>query len=263
MQLIAQVEETPRDKVPVAQARMYARAKTWSPFKGCGFDCNYCEPSFKRQARRRKRSCDACYRYTPHYHPERLSKIPSAEIVFVCGNADIAFCKQEFVGQVIGAIKAHRPRLDKVYYLQSKKPECLEPFLPLLPATVILVTTLETNRDEGYGAISKAPVPSERYRQFASLKYPRKIATIEPVMDFDVDIFAQWIITINPEYVWLGFNSHPGNPDLPEPSAEKLREFMTILMEHHIPIKGKDLRGMNLPGVTMPHAVKQSLAEEE
>ena len=78
------------------KSNMYANTKTWSPFKGCRFDCIYCEPSFKKQAKRQMRLCSDCYNYVPHCHEERLRKIPSADIVFVCGNADIAFCPPEF-----------------------------------------------------------------------------------------------------------------------------------------------------------------------
>ena len=73
----------------------------------------------------------------------------------------------------------------------------------------ILLTTLETNLDAGYKAVSKAPPPTERYRQFKKLKYPRKVVTIEPVMDFDDDVFPQMDRRSEPEYVWLGLNSKP------------------------------------------------------
>jgi hypothetical protein len=109
---------------------------------------------------------------------------------------------------------------------------------------VILVTTLETNRDEGYKAISKAPVPSKRCEQFRKMDYPRKVVTIEPVMDFDTEIFFSWILDIKPEYVWLGFNSHPKQVHLPEPSKEKVVEFMGRLRAERIEVRGKDLRGI-------------------
>ncbi|HBC89258.1 MAG TPA: hypothetical protein DCZ94_20145 [Lentisphaeria bacterium] len=231
-------------------SNMYADAKTWNPFKGCKFDCTYCIPSFQLQAKRQMHTCSNCYSYTPHFHPERLSKIPSAKTVFVCGNADISFATAGQIRQIIGAINGYnrkRPSSDKTFFMQSKQPSCLEPFLKLLPTNVILLTTLETNRDAGYNQVSKAPVPSERYRQFLALEYPRKVVTIEPVMDFDVDVFSQWILKINPEYVWLGFDSK--NCGLPEPSEAKMKDFTAILSNAGIPVKGKTLRGMDLPGV--------------
>ena len=229
---------------------MYAEATTWNPFKGCKFDCIYCVTSFQRQAKRQMHNCMKCYEYTPHFHPKRLSSIPSAKTVFVCGNADISFAEADQINQIIGAIREHNKGAKslKTFYLQSKSPSCLEPFLEKLPENVIILTTIETNRDEGYEKISKAPVPSERYRQFLALKYPRKVVTIEPLMDFDVDVFSGWILNIRPEYVWLGLNSKK-KPQLPEPSVEKLTAFAEIIVKSEIPVKGKHLRGMNLHGV--------------
>lgn len=222
---------------------MYKDAQTWNPFVGCEFDCTYCGPSFQRQAKRQKQNCMKCYKYTPHFHSHQLSKIPkNKKIVFVCGSGDVSFCKPEDMLKIIEAIKQHEGDIPQVFYLQSKQPSCLKPYLKLLPKNVILVTTLETNRDKGYGKISKAPVPSKRYRQFLALKYPRKVVTIEPLMDFDVKIFAMWIIKINPEYVWIGFNSKEKEVSVPEPSKEKVLRLMNILRKHNIKIKEKTMR---------------------
>ena len=228
-------------------SRMYRGAKTWSTFKGCDLDCIYCKPSFQLQAKRQKNLCMECYNYTPHYHPERLSKIPSADIVFVCSNSDISLADPEYTHRIIDSIIQHNERCpDKTYYFQSKCPEYFEQFTNDFPSNVILVTTLETNRDEGYEDVSKAPVPSERYRQFLELDYHRKVITSEPVMDFDPEVFISWVVNIDPEYVWLGFNSKPKQVQLPEPSVEKLLEFVEALKEAGIQIKGKDLRGLEI-----------------
>ena len=225
------------------KSRMYAEAKTWNPFKGCEFDCTYCRLSFQRQAKRRKRNCMACYGYVPHEHPERLTKIPSAKIIFVAGNGDIAFAGPRFVRRIIEAIRKHGeccPR--KTFYLQSKRPECLEPFLSELPENVILLTTLETNRDEGYRKVSKAPLPSARYEQFLNLRYPRKVVTVEPIMDFDHDIFLKWLVDLSPQYVWIGYDSHPKDVIYPEPSKTKVNELIRALREAKIAVKEKDMR---------------------
>jgi hypothetical protein len=205
-------------------------------------------PSFQRQAKRQKQNCPACYRYTPHYHEERLAKIPSAPIIFVCGNADLSFCDPSFTRKIIEAVKQHSQRCShKTFDFQSKKPAYFEPLLAEFPESVILLTTLETNRDAGYDEVSKAPPPSERYRQFKALDYPRKVVTIEPVLDFDVEEFAGWIVELHPEYVWLGFNSKPEAVTLPEPTQEKVGEFMEKLARAHIQIRGKTLCGLEIP----------------
>jgi len=234
-----------------ATPNMYAEAQTWSPFKGCEFDCVYCSPSFKRHSKRQKRLCPDCYKYTPHCHENRLRRIPSAPIIFVCGNADISFCPPDFARRIIERIVEHNARAPhKTYYLQSKQPAYFEPFLSHLPENVILLTTLETNRDNGYGTISKAPPPSVRYEQFKALNYPRKVVTVEPVLDFDLRTFVSWIRKIGPEYVWLGFNSKPKSVTLPEPSEDKVQRFAEKLLDAGIEVRGKTLRGVELPATS-------------
>jgi hypothetical protein len=231
---------------------MYGNAKTWNPFKGCRFGCSYCIPSFQLQAKRQLHNCKPCYDYVPHFHPERLRQIPASAIVFVCGNGDLAFAtssqRQAIIDSIADWNRKH-PRSDRMFYLQSKQPRCFRPHLESLPENVILVTTLETNRDVGYEVVStKAPLPSARYQDFLELIYPRKIVTVEPVMDFDVDIFASWITNIGPELVYLGLNSR-STPDLPEPSPSKLTEFTMAISSAGIPFIGKTLRNLVLPGV--------------
>lgn len=226
---------------------MYADAKTWNPFKGCDFDCTYCVPSFQRQSKRQKALCLDCYDYTPHCHDDRLKKIPSAGIVFVCGNADISFCPPDFTQKIIDQIVEHNERAPhKTYYFQSKRPEYFREFLASFPKNVILLTTLETNRDEGYGSISKAPCPTDRFQQFRALDYPRKVVTIEPILDFDLNEFASWIKSIHPDYVWLGFNSKPESVTLPEPPEENVQKLAEQLIAAGIEVRGKTLRGVTL-----------------
>lgn len=164
------------------------------------------------------------------------------------GNADISFCPPDFTRRIIERIRRHNERSrPKTFYLQSKRPVYFKRFLADLPANVIFLTTLETNRDEGYGKVSKAPPPSVRYEQFKSLDYPRKVVTIEPVLDFDLETFAAWIRSIQPEYVWLGFNSRPKSVKLTEPAEEKVQKLANWLLDAGIEIRGKTLRGVNLP----------------
>lgn len=229
------------------KSMMYAETKTWSPFKGCEFNCIYCKPSFQRICKLYN-TCELCKQYVPHYHPERLhpNKIPNAKIVFVCGNGDIIFCDPDYVRKIINVIKEkNKTHPEITYYFQSKNPICFKQYISDFPKNVILVTTLETNRDEGYEKISKAPKPSKRYIDFLRLDYPRKVVTIEPVMDFDELTFLTWIFHIQPEYVWVGYNSRPNDVQLPEPSKEKLYRFLKALKDFGIEIKEKELRGIS------------------
>jgi hypothetical protein len=165
-------------------------------------------------------------------HPERLKRIPSAKIIFVCGDGDISFCPPEYTFKIIERIREHNRRCPhKIYYFQSKDPRYFEQFLDYFPYNVVLLTTLETNRDQGYDKISKAPKPSIRFKRFLRLNYPRKGVTIEPIMDFDLEILLSWMRSIKPEIVYVGYNSRPKQVQLPEPSLRKTLKLINRLGE--------------------------------
>jgi hypothetical protein len=234
----------------------YQEAVSWNPFVGCGFACSYCEScceSYGKGWPRRykwktpKQNCTACREYKPHFHPERLSGIPAAPIVLVGGKCDLAFATFEQREAIMTSIRnwTHRhPRSCRTFYMQSKQPQCFQPHLRTLPGNTVLVTTLETNRDKGYRRLSKAPPPTERYRQFLDLEYPRKVVTVEPAMDFDTEVFASWIISIAPEMVSLDLNREE-NAKLPEPTPRKIAEFTKLVSAAGIPMV--DMTWTNVP----------------
>jgi len=84
--------------------------------------------------------------------------------------------------------------------------------------------TLETNRNT---PCSKAPSPTLRYYAFTKLKGFEKIVSIEPILDFDLDVFVTWIKHINPKFVSIGADSKGHN--LPEPSKEKIEALIKEL----------------------------------
>jgi hypothetical protein len=104
---------------------------------------------------------------------------------------------------------------------------------------------LETNRDGFCEKVSKAPTPSFRYEVFKNLNYPRKIVTLEPLMDFDIDVFVEWIVGINPEAVFIGYNSHPKQVKLIEPPMEKTLDLIVALKNKGIRVLTKELRQMS------------------
>jgi len=244
---------------------MYKDTKTWNPFVGCRFDCTYCVPSFKRQLKRvggnpyvrqgsndpdgeigEKGGCTGCSSYSPHYHPERLDRIPTASTVFVCGTGDISCCDPEYTRRIFEAIEAKQSRKPITYYFQTKNPAHFRQFLGEFPENVVLLVTLETNRDTLGQSVSKAPLLSTRWRDFYDLDYPRKAVTIEPVLDFDLDVFAGMMTQLQDqgslEYVWFGHDSK--NCGLPEPSADKSQRFVDGLTERGIEVRGKRLNGV-------------------
>lgn len=208
-------------------SNMYsASVKQWNPFVGCNFDCSYCGSSFQRQAKRQKQRCMRCYNYEPHTHPKRLKnylpKTKDGEFIFTCASADISFCPTPFFEKIIKRIK-ELP--DRTFLLQSKDPKTFNRVD--IPDNVILGTTLETNREDLYKGISKAPSPSKRQSDFAKINHHRKMITIEPILEFDLDIMLQWVKEINPVVVWLGYDSK--NNNLPEPSYKKFKRFQQAI----------------------------------
>jgi hypothetical protein len=244
---------------------MYPETKTWNPYVGCKFDCTYCEKSFKRQLKRvggnpqvrqgstekngeigEKGGCTLCSSYEPHYHSERLESIPTKSTVFVCGTGYIAFCEPEYTRRILEAIKDNQSRKEITYYFQSKNPAYFEQFLGEYPENAVLLTTLETNRDGLGQSVSKAPMPSTRWRDFMALEYPRKAVTIEPVLDFDLDEFTSWMTQLHGqgslEYVWFGYDSKSCGLD--EPSIELSQRFVDGLKNNGIEVRGKKMNGV-------------------
>lgn len=206
------------------KSNMY-RASTaqWNPFVGCLFGCLYCLLSFQRQLKRwAKNHCEGCYRFIPHEHPERLVQpLPQTgfgQFIFTCSNGDITFCKTEYLQKIVDRIRCEK---NKTFLLQSKNPRTFN--RGEFPDNVILGTTIETNRDADYAKISKAPVPSQRYRDFLEVRHPIKMVTIEPVQDCDNNVLVQWISEINPRLIWLGYDSRKSR--LPEPPLAKVQDL--------------------------------------
>jgi hypothetical protein len=225
--------------------KMYHDVKTWNPQVGCKYDCVYCKPSYKRLVHRiwacQGKDCDGCCDFLPHEHADRLESFPSRQFktIWACAHGDITFGRPEFIRRVITEVN-HHP--DREFYWQSKNPECFKQYLPFFSTpNTILLTTMETNRSDGYNQVSKAPLPEIRYRAFRDLDWKRKIVTIEPIIDFDGDVFFSWIIEIKPEAVWIGYNSHP-NIKLVEPPLNKTLEFIEKIRTAGIEVKEKLIR---------------------
>lgn len=203
---------------------MYKETETWNPFKGCRFDCIYCDKSFKAQAKRQKHNCMKCYNYEPHFHPERLNKIPKADLVFACGNGDIAFAKPQWILKILDKIESLP---EYTFLLQTKKPSCLAEFEYIIPSNCIVGTTIETNRDTKN--ISKAPEPCTRFYWMMDLECKRKAVTIEPILAFDMEVMKRWIRDINPEIVWIGYANHTNGLKLDEPELSKTKKLIKEL----------------------------------
>jgi DNA repair photolyase len=127
--------------------------------------------------------------------------------------------------------------LENTYVYQTKNPGRYVEFLRWMLPTCMLGCTIETNRDI-LNTISCAPRPVGRFAAMQQLNTSRILfVTIEPIMDFDVDVLAEWIRKIGPEFVNIGADSKGHN--LPEPPAEKIFALIDLLDKAGIEIRAK------------------------
>jgi protein gp37 len=165
---------------------------------------------------------------TPRLSEKALSEnLGTGKTIFVGSTADMfgSWVPKEWIFRVLGKC------LDfsgNTYLFQTKNPAGFDWFLhpvDFFPPRRILGTTIETNRYLGGGA----PSPQARFLAMRELFGARRMVSIEPVMDFDLEIFAAWLREISPEFVSIGADS--GGNDLPEPGKEKLEALIAALRE--------------------------------
>jgi len=126
---------------------------------------------------------------------------------------------------------------DNMYIFQTKNPErYLRIPAHWWPPNYTLGTTIETNRN--IPGISFAPDPLVR---FAAMKFLNpnisKFITIEPILDFDLDVLVERIVYIKPTFINIGADSK--GHCLPEPSAEKIKILINELERSKIEIREK------------------------
>jgi DNA repair photolyase len=176
-------------------------------------------------------ACVYCYckRYYNEAHPqpdlhfdqkELQTNLGTGKFIFVGSSTDMWLGHDVWV---LATLKHCRSYPGNRYLFQSKAPARFKEFMDFMPPQCILGTTIETNRDYHF---SQAPTPRERMLAMCNLAYPTMVS-IEPVMDFDLDIMVSWIQVIGPDFVSIGADSKGHH--LPEPSLEKLESLIEAL----------------------------------
>ncbi len=235
--------------------RMYAERKgNIAVFRGCAFNCCYC--AFRRMLK--LSNCQKCRDFEPHSHMEVLEKKPpktkKGQFLTVALSSDISFMDDDEFCKVLDYCSKWG---DRTFLIQSKNPGYFLGLEDRIPSNVIIGTTIETNRlvtsnlakntcfyNDGshyFIPVSKAPASNIRYEVMLSLDC-RKSVTIEPILDFDVDIMEKYIKDIKPEIVCIGYNSHPEKNEMPEPTLYKVDKFVGILKKSGINVRLKLIR---------------------
>ncbi len=180
---------------------------TWNAIKGkCPHDCLYCY--MKRYPQKEIRLVES----------ELNFDLGSGSTIFVGSSCDM-WAKEVPDWWIDSVLACSRVYPQNTYLFQTKNPARFNDWENDFPPKVILGITLETNRIAPCLAISKAPIPPARMTAMLNIKQP-KMVSIEPIMNFDVEVLTDWIKQIQPEFVSIGADSKEHH--LPEPSGSKV-----------------------------------------
>ena len=203
-------------------------SETWNPITGCKHVCKYCW-AMKRAEMLRKSSKRYERGFTVmHFNESELSRKFKGGIVFVSDMGDMwgEWVPSEYIRRVLNQVREFK----NTYFLfMTKNPRRYHEFLDIMPENAILGTTIETNDDVLYvkNDISGAPLPSARYECMRDLDWDKKMVSIEPILDFNLEVFVKWIKDISPIMVFVGYDNY--NNKLPEPPLEKTRQLIKEL----------------------------------
>ncbi len=203
--------------------------RTWNPVTGCTHRCSYCYAMRLIETKLRD-SPKYARGFDPTFHASDLARanFKPTDVVFVVDMGDLF--SDGVPDEWIEAVLSRARQVPARYLFLTKNPSRYEKFLELLPSGSILGATIETNRDDITRSISRAPPPSQRYRSLSDIPWPRKYVSVEPVLEFDLDVLASWIEEIAPVTVHVGYDNW--NSRLPEPPLWKVKELINRVSAH-------------------------------
>lgn len=229
---------------------------------GCPHDCVYC---YVKSFRNYERDWTGPVRLVEkelrvdYYAPWRGMKVVDgkfSDVSHLDGTGKTIFiehCSDLFAEGVpdecISRILTHTRMYPKNHYLfQSKNPARMVYWYQEMPCEIlpanILGTTIETNRDVPRTPpfLTKAPDPRMRYEAMCELrqmvgKDDKLMVTIEPILQFDLNVLSEWIIDIKPDFINLGADSKRHN--LPEPTREEVLALVDVLESNGVHINKK------------------------
>lgn len=183
---------------------------TWNVVKGkCFHDCDYC---YMKRFPQKDLWFD---------EKELKTDLGNGNFIFVGSSCDM-FAENVPDMWIANVLLKCNKHTDNTYLFQTKNPKRFQDCQRIFPPNSIIGVTLETNREND---LVSAPSRKDRVGWF-SMDYPllkRKMVTIEPIMDFDLDVFVSEIRKINPEFVNIGADSNNKKSyKFLEPSKEKI-----------------------------------------
>jgi hypothetical protein len=220
--------------------------QTWNPMaiRKCSFGCIYCWAEGLKLTRLKDtnrykmlnlNNATCAVLDTPLTMP----KFKAEDFVFVGTMGDM-FAPDIPSEAIVETLELMRYDLKTNYLFLTKNPSRYKEFLnTFLKFNAWLGTTVETNRDTSH--YSKAPQPHTRLFELGDIEYPRKFLSIEPIMDFDLEIFFEQIGHVDYlKKIAIGYDNY--NHGLPEPSLEKTKKLIEWLRGRGYEVIEKTLR---------------------
>lgn len=187
---------------------------TWNALGGrCPHDCVYCwsmgEKGLVERFNMKK------YRGEIRlFEREFKRKFKDGEFIFVQDMSDLF--ADEVPAEYIIRVLRHIEKFPKAtFLLLTKNPKRY--YTLDIPKNCICGATIESDIDH---KVSNVMSPVERGFGLWVKQHPRKMISIEPIMEFNFNRFVALIKTVSPEFVYVGFDNYDNN--LPEPSIEKV-----------------------------------------
>ena len=137
----------------------------------------------------------------------------------------------------IESILTHCLQHENEYVFQTKNTPRAYNYKNYFPCKSMIGTTIESNKI--HPGVSNAPSPADRIGGIRNFKDEgfKTFITIEPILDFDIDVFSKGIIKAAPDFVNIGADSK--RCGLPEPSREKVMELAEQLQKAGVTIRKK------------------------
>jgi len=215
--------------------RMFAEVRmTWNPVVGCEHNCSYCYA--RNLALGRLSRLPQYQDFKPYLVKAELLSSFRSGLIFVSDMGDLwgQWVPREWIEQVL-AVVDRSP--NATFMMLTKNPLRYMEFVRQFPPNVILGATIESNLP--YPAITDAPDPGSRAWALACIPWDRKFVSIEPILDFDLNVLPQRIELVKPQFVYIGYDNWGNN--LPEPTLEKTKELIKAL-ERFTEVRIKTLR---------------------
>jgi DNA repair photolyase len=214
---------------------------TWNTVKGaCPHDCGYCY--MKGLAKRfNKPQCPAYFDEN-----ELKTNLGSGNFIFVGSSNDLfaANIPEEWIiktmehcNQWDNLNSCHK--FDNNYLFQTKNPMRIAELIwakkfPYKRWRDVFCVTIESNRDYSEFMMN-APKIDDRFTGMGLIDGIKHL-TIEPIMDFDTDVFVEKIKNIGRAHLGdhvkqVNIGADSGHNKLPEPPKEKVLELIAALEE--------------------------------